>query len=94
MEIVAEDEEAVLYYDPATAQAAVRSKADGLLYFTSPYNIADAAAEDSVKERLSASIRLLYYDKSLQPHELNSFTDAAPLGRSVRRPSRGAWRLS
>ncbi len=81
MEIVAEDEEAVLYYDPATAQAAVRSKADGLLYFTSPYNIADAAAEDSVKERLSASIRLLYYDKSLQPHELNSFTDAAAFGQ-------------
>ena len=81
MEMVKEDSKAQLFFDKETAQVGLRNKVDGHIYLSSPYDVADMAATDEIKERISAPLRLLYYNKSLESFELNSFTHAAMIGQ-------------
>lgn len=81
MLMVAEDDQAMLYYDYQTAQCAVLQKNTGNVVFSSPYNTAGIAASDEIKQKIYSPIRIVYYDDSMVQHEMNSFFDAAAQGQ-------------
>lgn len=87
MEIAAEDDKAVLYYDRATANIALKNKADGQIWFSAPYN---AGSSDSLspaqKERVSSPVILTYLDEQRKAGELNSFKDCAAYGQLAAEP--------
>lgn len=77
MTLVSEDDYARLYYDVQTAQVALENKQDSKIWFSSPYTLSEANADDDFKEQIASPVRLTYLDKSLQRHEYNSFANAA-----------------
>lgn len=87
MEIAAEDDKVVLYYDRATANIALKNKADGQIWFSAPYN---AGSSDSLspaqKERVSSPVILTYLDEQRKAGELNSFKDCAAYGQLAAEP--------
>ena len=77
----AEDDKAVLFYDPQTAQIALLQKADGAVFFSSPWNTADSAASDATMARMWSPLTLTYYDSEQNEYTACAFSDAAVYGQ-------------
>lgn len=77
----AEDDKVVLFYDPQTAQIALLQKADGAVFFSSPWNTADSAASDATMARMWSPLTLTYYDSEQNEYTACAFSDAAVYGQ-------------
>lgn len=82
----AADDKAALYYDPSSGNIALQSKADGSVWFSAPYAIADADISTAQKQLASSPIVLTYADSQLKTHELGSFKDCAAYGQLTAEP--------
>lgn len=82
MSIAAEDDKAVLYFDPDTANIALKNKADSSLWFSAPLSKEGyASAAAAQKGLMSSAVILSYTDSSLQQYTLSSFADCAAYGQ-------------
>ncbi len=82
MKPAAEDGKAILYFDPDTANIALKSKTDGAVWFSSPAakeSFAGITADTA--QKLSSAVVLTYVDSTLSEFTLNSFSDAAAYGQ-------------
>ena len=81
MMTAAEDDKTVLLYDPQTAQIALKQKADGAVFFSSPWDTGNSAASDATMARMWSPLTLTYYDRELNEHTACTFSDAALYGQ-------------
>ena len=82
MELAAEDGKAMLYFDPDTANIALKSKTDGAVWFSSPAgNESFTGIASETAQKLSSVVILTYVDSTLSEFTLNSFKDAAAYGQ-------------
>ncbi|MBR2020894.1 MAG: hypothetical protein IJ939_00525, partial [Clostridia bacterium] len=80
--VAAEDDKAILLYDPDTANIAFKNKADNSVLFSTPVTKAEYASVVSAQQQLLLSpVILSYTDDNLKKHTLTSFTDCAAYGQ-------------
>lgn len=80
MTLEAENDALILYFDPKTADVAVKDKASSNTWFSNPIDAEyDARASDDAKKLLKSQLRLTYYTKKVVEKEINSWTECVLL---------------
>lgn len=76
MEVIASDNEAVLYLDRKNAEFAIQDKRSKEAFFSSPYDFnKDIKSTDDTKKLIQSFIKLTYYDSASQERYMNSYAD-------------------